>query len=452
MEKQKYFIDIYSVIEKEEERIEKKISDIKDPTLSYTQKRKMVLREEKTGKYIVNNEKEQEFFIDISAVYELEEKKIEKKIEELNKDYPNLSYDQKKALVLMQEKTTTFDMDDKLNKDNEKCLSNSTSTVEEEQIINDNDLEISSRKKNKNDENSENAEEWVKEKKIDDDEDKLKTSNINDSYNDMTRYGTTFFDDNFKRQFVNKEQLLIVDNLNNTTRDETNIINNSQSQISNLNDDSSTLINYNNIMINKEKEKEKEEKKTDKDKNNKRIISSRTDFYLKSKLYDFPLNKNESDMNLPEKYGLHKDDEHYIYACKDDLTTYRPISCALFMINKNSSTISDVNCKGENGCKYNENLGLFFCGKNIEIKGKNGIENKRCSPNEFICKDCMLSNKKLYKLNDDFLININGRVAYNKKSSYHCYGHFLVGNEIKDCIKFKCKACKMLDSLSDYYK
>jgi hypothetical protein len=255
---------------------------------------------------------------------------------------------------------------------------------------------------------------------------------------------------------VNKEEKLLVNNsLNNATCDETKIMNNIQSQISNANDDSSTLMEYNNSMINKEKEKEekeKEEKKTDKDKYNKRIISSKTDFYLKNNLYDLPLNENKSDMNLPEKHGFYKDDEHFIFVCKDDLTTYRPISCARFKINKNYKTISDFHCKGENGCKYNENLDLFFCGKNIEIKGKNGIENKRCTPNEFICRDCMLANKKYYQLNEDFLININGRVAYKTKSSYHCYGHFLIGNEIKDCIKFKCKACKMLDSFSEYYK
>ena len=96
-------------------------------------------------------------------------------------------------------------------------------------------------------------------------------------------------------------------------------------------------------------------------------------------------------------------------------------------------------------------LGLFFCGKKINEGIK---EEKKCSPNEFICKDCMKLNKEIYYINktNDYLININGRVAKMHKGKYHCFGHFLFDREIKDCInKFSCKACKMLDSIKDYY-
>ena len=42
---------------------------------------------------------------------------------------------------------------------------------------------------------------------------------------------------------------------------------------------------------------------------------------------------------------------------------------------------------------YNESLGLFFCGKKIELNQK---EVKRCCPNEMMCKECMNKNKNRY--------------------------------------------------------
>ena len=64
----------------------------------------------------------------------------------------------------------------------------------------------------------------------------------------------------------------------------------------------------------------------------------------------------------------------------------------------------------------------------------------------------MKLNKEKYFIKNDYLININGRVTRINKGKYHCFGHFLVGNQIEDCInKFTCKACKMLNSIKDYY-
>ena len=64
----------------------------------------------------------------------------------------------------------------------------------------------------------------------------------------------------------------------------------------------------------------------------------------------------------------------------------------------------------------------------------------------------MEKNKKMYNIQSKYLININGRVAKMNKGKYHCFGHFSVGNQIEDCIsKFSCKACKNLDTLSNYY-
>ena len=152
------------------------------------------------------------------------------------------------------------------------------------------------------------------------------------------------------------------------------------------------------------------------------------------------------------------DGKKYIFVCYNDLTTYNITSSAHLLNNFNKNNIDkpqsnmDIGKEFLNDYKYEKALGLGFCGRSFEIRGANGIEKKRCTPNEFICKQCMLINKKKYNLGNTFLININGRVAYINKGSYHCYGHFLIGSQIEDCIiKFKCKACKMLDSFSEYY-
>ena len=61
-------------------------------------------------------------------------------------------------------------------------------------------------------------------------------------------------------------------------------------------------------------------------------------------------------------------------------------------------------------------------------------------------------NKKKYGLKNNYLININGRVAKIIKGKFHCFGHFLIGNIIEDCITtFSCKACEIIDKYSDYY-
>ena len=64
----------------------------------------------------------------------------------------------------------------------------------------------------------------------------------------------------------------------------------------------------------------------------------------------------------------------------------------------------------------------------------------------------MLINKRKYNLKDSYLININGRVTSMNKGSYHCFGHFLLNNQIEDCIsKFTCNACKMINYYFEYY-
>ena len=197
--------------------------------------------------------------------------------------------------------------------------------------------------------------------------------------------------------------------------------------------DSKSYINKKDSLLEKEKE------------NKFNLV--RTNFYIKNRLYDIPLNIEYNICNIPPIYKIN--DIYYAYLYPNDFTTYC-ITITAF-IKKNEIYI---NSKDEvnNKTNYFSLLGLYFCGENIEIKKENEIITKTCAPNEFICKQCMELNKKLYNINNKYLININGRVSKKNKGTYHCFGHFLCGNQIKDCIvKFTCKSCQILNLLSEYY-
>lgn len=173
----------------------------------------------------------------------------------------------------------------------------------------------------------------------------------------------------------------------------------------------------------------------------------RSDFYIKKCLYDIPLNIEYNIFNTPPKYKIN--DIYYAYLYPNELVTYC-ITISGFLYNDEIY----INSKDEvkNKKNYLSALGFYFCGEKIEIKKENEIITGTCSPNEFICKKCMELNKKLYNINSKYLININGRVTKKNKGTYHCFGHFLCGNQIEDCIvKFSCKSCKILNVISDYY-
>lgn len=197
--------------------------------------------------------------------------------------------------------------------------------------------------------------------------------------------------------------------------------------------DSKSYINKNNSLLEKEMEK--------------KFNLVRSNFYLKNRLYDIPLNIEYNIYNLPPKYKIN--DIYCAYLYPNDFITYC-ITITAFL-KKNEIFIyskDEVN----NTKNYISLLGLYFCGENIKIKKENEIIAKTCSPNEFMCKTCMELNKKLYNINNKYLININGRVVKKNKGKYHCFGHFLCGNQIEDCIvKFTCESCKLLNLLSEYY-
>ena len=292
-----------------------------------------------------------------------------------------------------------------------------------------------------------NSKEYHKEEEI-----KMKTQNIKDS----TEVGLeikelTLQKDKSKSDSINME----ISNENNIPNMNVNLfildnslhINNLSNSLSNINQNISDSTNFksnlsldsNNSIINESLYLYK-------------FNSLRANYYLQYKLYDIPLADEIINFNknyYPPKYKIN--DELFSFVYPNDITTYS-ISIIGFLAN-NKIINYDLNKNLEvNDSQYYSLLGLFFCGNNEEIIIDNKLYIKRCLPNVFICKKCMLINKRKYNLKNSFLININGRVTKKNKVSHHCFGHFLSGNQIEDCIsKFTCKACKMINYYLEYY-
>ena len=181
---------------------------------------------------------------------------------------------------------------------------------------------------------------------------------------------------------------------------------------------------------------------------NKKFNPIRANYYLKYSLYDIII---DTTFDYPPIYIINE--KYYALVYPNELISYGFIQSG-FLKNNNIKNNSN-NIDNNNNSKYNDKLGLYFCGKDVQIKLGDEIHIKKCKPNEFICKECMEINKKKYNINDKYLININGRVAKINKGSYHCFGHFLCvkDNQIEDCIsKFSCKACKLLDKYSKFFQ
>lgn len=176
----------------------------------------------------------------------------------------------------------------------------------------------------------------------------------------------------------------------------------------------------------------------------KKFNSLRANFYLKNKLYDIIYIEN---LKNPPKYIINE--KYYAFLYPNELTSYSFTQSGF--LEKGNAKI-DLTIINYDDTKYIDEIGLYFCNKNIEIKKGNDIYTKKCSLNEFICKKCMEINKRHYNIKQNYLININGRLSKINKGSFHCFGHFLCGNKIEDCIlKFSCKACQLLDFFSNYY-
>lgn len=172
------------------------------------------------------------------------------------------------------------------------------------------------------------------------------------------------------------------------------------------------------------------------------FTKEKKNYWIKYGLYDVKVPTNLKGLiicSLDEEKG----EEKYCYFYYNKLTTYYYIQNIKFGENYS------INENFETDNNYNSSLGLFFCGKKIELENE---ETKRCNPNEMICKECMEKDKKRYNLQSYNLVNINGRAAKKNKKSFHCFGHFMVGNQIENCLqKFSCEACKLLDKYEQYY-
>lgn len=164
-------------------------------------------------------------------------------------------------------------------------------------------------------------------------------------------------------------------------------------------------------------------------------------YWIKYKLYDVEKNDIKSQYPYICKIDIDIDKSFYFYDNK--LVTYNFVQNVLF---GEKYSINEDILKDET---YNESLGLFFCGKKIELNQK---EVKRCCPNEMMCKECMNKNKNRYNLNNQYAININGRAARINNGKFHCFGHFLIGKQIENCVKnFSCEACLLLNKYKSYY-
>jgi hypothetical protein len=171
-----------------------------------------------------------------------------------------------------------------------------------------------------------------------------------------------------------------------------------------------------------------------------KVGDAKKNYWLKYDLIDVKLNNKIDNLDLCQLEG-----EKYCYIYKNSLNTYYFIQNVHFGKNY---IINDETSKDPD---YKESFGLFFCGKKIEYNNNTDV---KCCPNGMICKNCMEKNKKRYQIDNLYLVNINGRTAKrkNKELGFHCYGHFIKGNQIEICLKgFKCEACKLLDRYENYY-
>jgi hypothetical protein len=338
-------------------------------------------------------------YIDINSIRNEEEQRI---IEEMKKiKDPNLNDYQKRKKVLERDFTLTQDFRisrfeiniEKIKKENEKNYN---------EKINFNDINYLN--------NYEKREKIIKDEKTTTND--LKKDLMNPDDNHINNNDDTNF--NYDYSYFSQEQ---------STRDETK-----------------SIISQNNSSTQEFEENKQVEKI---------FNSTKQKFYKKNKLYDLPLYEEkdiEKIKKFPEIYRIDQDNYAFLYL--NDKTTNFITKSAFISEKKHFTKLSEKDIENR---KYYDDLGLYFCEK--EVIFKNEKTKKRCCPNEFICKSCMDINKKRYNIKNNYLINIKGRVAKINKGSYHCFGHFLCGNQIEDCIsKFSCDACKMMDFYSSYYQ
>ena len=156
-----------------------------------------------------------------------------------------------------------------------------------------------------------------------------------------------------------------------------------------------------------------------------------------------------------ESESILKKEANYAFEYHNNCTTcYFAIS--KYFINKYLGKYELPNSEEEpRNENYDSKYGFCFCNKEIKEF------NTTCSPNKMMCNECMKENMEIYGLNkikteNNVLININGRVAFDRKDGkFRCAGKFVLGKLYYNCDqKFTCKACKLLNEITskNYYK
>ena len=149
-----------------------------------------------------------------------------------------------------------------------------------------------------------------------------------------------------------------------------------------------------------------------------------------------------------------KKEVNYAFSYPNNYDTY-DFAISKYFINKYlvKYELPEEEPRNEN---YDSKYGFCFCNKEIKEF------NTTCSPNKMMCNECMKENMEIYGLNkikteNNVLININGRVAFDRKDGkFRCAGKFELGKLYYNCDqkKFTCAACKLLNKITskNYYK
>ncbi len=393
--KPKFSLNIKAVKKASKDIIEQKVNDIEDPNLSHTEKLLLVLSQDITKTETINNTKQFD-----NSIKEVNQKK------DIKENDVNINIAEGKEL---KEENKVKGSEISTQKVTEKEIRSCACTDENSKKVSHH-IDIKKDEENK-----------IEEKKVINDEGLLSQNEIKE--------GVFIIEKTMENSMKNEETINDQDYIINSTSylEQTNdctintSINNSDANLS------ITSFNNSDSPVNK-------------------FNDLRNKYYLRFKMYDILLNEDLKNKNIPKQYQINGKLRAFLYP--NDLKTYCITESGL-MVNKENKPIIPLDNKD-----INQENGLYFCGKNIEIKTEKGVVIKKCSTNEFICKECLEKNKKIYNIKSTHLININGRVSKKNKGNYHCFGHFCVNNnQIADCIekKFSCEACKMLDTFSHYY-
>lgn len=389
------------------------------------------------------------FSLNIKTVKKASKDIIEQKVNYI--EDPNLSHTEKLLKVLSQDITKT----EMIN--NTKQFDNSIKEVNQKKDIKENDVNINivegkEFKEESKIAGSETATQYITEKEISScactDENSKKVSyhiNVKKDEENKTEEKNVINDEGLSNQNEIKEGVFIIEKMTENSMKNKETIKDQICEINNTSNLEDTNDYTNDTSKNNSYDNQSSISFNNSDSKYNNIFNEpRKNFCIKYKIYDILLNENLKNKKIPIQGQIN--DEFWAFVYPNDLKTYC-ISESWLMVNKENKPI--IPCENKD---INQENGLYFCGKNIEIKTEKGVMKKRCSTNEFICKECLEKNKEIYNIKSTYLININGRVSKIHKGNYHCFGHFIVNEKIKDCItNFSCEACKMLDSFSHYY-